>query len=1507
MFNIFIRRPILSIVLSLLIVFIGLLSWQKLPVTQFPDIIPPHVMVSAIYIGSNADVLSKTVAVQIERAINGVPGMTHMETVCTNDGYSITTVYFKIGIDPDIAAVNVQNRVMTVYDELPEEVTRSGIIVEKEVNSMLMYINIVSTDTTHHERFIYNYADGNILKALKRIDGVAYAEIMGSREYSMRVWLDPNRMAFYGLTPQDIDEAIRRQNVEAAPGKVGIGSGIITPDLQYVLLYPGKYTEPEEYGHIVIRANPDGSLLCLKDIAEIQLDAQEYNMTSMTDGRPSASIMVKQRPGSNASQTIKGIKELLEELKATSFAPGMDYIIAYDVSRFLDASMSVVLRTLLEAFLLVSLVVFLFLQDWRSTLIPALAVPVSLIGTLFFMGLMDFSLNMLTLFAMVLAIGIVVDNAIVVVEAVHVKMERDNLPPYEATVAAMKEISGAVIAITLVMAAVFVPVAFLSGTVGIFYKQFSLTMAVAITISGFNALTLSPALCAMILRNPHEKEGRRKSLLGRFFVRFNKGYQHVAERYLFGLNRYLGRRSYTWIALIAFLLLTLGTSAILPSGFIPDEDQGMIYANVVTPPGATLERTDAVLRQVRESLKDIEEIESISILGGYSLLSESDGATFGMGMVNLKDWRNRKRSSFEVMQEFSSRVSHIKDAEIEFFFPPAIPGFGNASGFAIRMLDKTGGEINATAQVAAMFCDALNEHPMLQGVSSAFSVDFPQYTLKVDIHKAAQLGVHVDEALAGLQAYIGSYYTSNFVRYGHRYRVMLQAAPQYRAKPEDVFHYYFAKSASGKMVPYSSFMTMEKGFGAEQVTRYNMYIAAMLNGEPAAGVSSGQALDAINEVAHNVLPRGYQIEFAGVAREEHAATGESLIIFAICLIFVFLLLCAQYESWFLPIPVVLSLPAGIFGAFFLLKVMGLDNNIYAQIALIMLIGLLGKNAILIIEMANQRRRSGMTIYDAAVAAAQVRLRPILMTSMAAIMGIAPLMFASGAGAVGNHSIGTAAVGGMLFGTFFGIFLVPGLYIIFETIASKFKRVDYSQTVAATLLAVALFTGCAPQKMLYNQSDTFISHADSGFNTGDIQLHDYFPDKQLIDYIHLGLEGSFDVQIALQRVSQAASHLKLNRAAWAPALAFGATANAERFAERSMDGIGNREASEYIPDPYRQFDMGLLFSWELDIAGKLANRKRAALERFKSSAEAVQFARTQLIAQVASIYYELIGLDNAVAILDRNITKMTASIALINELVKEGLETRLAADMFLSKLLVLKEQRLQIMYKRTVNEHALSLLIGRMPIKTVRADFSEMVSQHFPVQEGVWTGMITRRPDIRMAEAELAASRFDVASARAEFFPSLRIGGGAGVSSFDLSKIFLTPGAAIFNLAAGLSAPIFNNREIRTAWEVASSSQKMALAEYRRAALMAYIEVLDVVNEIEYLTKRLEIKSEEVKVNLRSQEDALELFRLDYASYLEYLSALERSVEAQLNYSALQTDFVLANIKLYKALGGGAER
>ena len=1046
MFLRFIHRPVLSVVISLIIVLLGLLSLTQLPMAQFPSIAPPEVNVTVEYTGANSETVTKAAIVPLERAINGVPGMKYMSSDAGNDGVGVVQIIFEIGTNPDVAAVNVQNRVAAVMGELPSEVIRNGVKIAKEENAMLLYLNIYSTDTSLSEKFLYNFTDINILAELKRINGVGYADILGAREYAMRIWLKPDKMLNYNISTEDIIETLKKQNIEAAPGKVGESTDKKAQSLQYVVKYTGRYSTKEEYENIPIRSSDDGSILRMKDVSDVEFGTTYFDVEAKLNGKPTAAIMLKQLPGSNASEVIAKVKTRLAELKESSFLPGMDYNLSYDVSRFLDASVHEVVKTLIEAFILVSLVVFLFLQDWRSTLIPALTVPVSLIGTFFFMQLFGFSLNLVTLFALVLAIGIVIDNAIVVVEAVHAKMELSDISAKHATEQAMQEITGAIIAITLVMSAVFIPTSFMSGPVGIFYRQFSITMAIAIVLSGIIALTLTPALCALLLKNTHGKE-KPKSWLNRFLDGFNSGYDRISDRYRWLLELILHRRSVTLLALLLFCAGTWGLSLKLPTGFIPNEDQGTFYASITTPSGSTLERTKAVVDEIVKSCAGIESIESVASLSGTNILSDGTGATYGTCLINLKDWSQRKESVDDVMARVDEKTSHIKDARIEFFPPPAVPGYGNASGYELRLLDKTGGgDFKKMETVVNQFMKDLKARPEIASAFTIFDASFPQYLIHVDVDKAAQKGITVGDAMATLQTLLGSEYASNFIKFGQMYKVMVQALPEYRAKPEDILK-LTVKSDKDELVPMSTFVTLERVYGVDQITRYNMYPSAELNGEASPGYSSGSTLKAIQETAKEKLPKGFDIDWAGISRDEVQSGNQTLYIFIICLLFVYLLLSAQYESYLLPLPVILSLPTGIFGAFAFLALFGLENNIYAQISMVMLIGLLGKNAILIVEFASQKQREGKTVFEAAIEGATIRLRPILMTSFAFIAGLIPLMFSSGAGAVGNKTIGSAAAGGMFLGTVFGVILIPGLYFMFAKKRKKKKEEIHKLTHA----------------------------------------------------------------------------------------------------------------------------------------------------------------------------------------------------------------------------------------------------------------------------------------------------------------------------------------------------------------------------------------------------------------------------------------------------------------------------
>ena len=1035
MFNKFIQRPVLSIVISLIIVFLGALAIAQLPVTQFPSISPPKVNVNAAYPGANGELMIKSVIIPLERAINGVPGMKYMASDAGNDGEATIQVIFNLGTDPNQASLNVQNRVASVVNKLPPLVVREGVKITREESNMLLYINLYSKDTSTDQKFLFNFADINVLSELKRVDGVGVADIVGNREYAMRVWLKPDRMLAYKISADEVMEALNQQSLEASPGKTGESSGKRSQAFEYVLKYSGRFTTKEQYENVILRCSAAGEILRLKDVANIELGSSMYDIYSNLNGKPSAAIVLKQSYGSNASDVIKRVKAKMAEIKASTFPKGMDYEISYDVSKFLDASIEKVIHTLVEAFILVGLVVFLFLGDWRSTLIPAIAVPVSLIGTFVFMQFFGITLNLITLFALVLAIGIVVDNAIVVIEAVHAKMEGKNISARKATKEAMHEISGAIVAITFVMAAVFIPVAFMSGPVGIFYRQFSITMATSIILSGVVALTLTPALCAIMLKNTHGKI-KKKTWLNSILDGFNNWFSKLTGSYQQVLGKIVNKRIVTFIMLISFCVGIYFLNNSVPSGFIPNEDQGMFYAVIQTPPGSSLERTNQVAERLQKIAEGIEDVQSVSALAGYEILTEGTGANAGTCLINLKSWDDRTHNVPQIMAELEEKTKDITGATIEFFQPPAVPGYGAAGGFELRLLDKAGsGNYKKMETVNNDFVKALNKRKELSSVFSFYSASFPQYMLKVDNDLAQQKGITIENALNTLSTLIGSNYEISFIKYDRQYKVMVQASPEYRALPEDILKLY-VKNKRDEMIPFSDFMKMEKVYGLSEITRHNMYNAAEISGSSAAGYSSGQAIKVINEVALQSLPRGFAIDWAGISKDEVGRGNEAVFIFIICLAFVYLILAAQYESFILPFSVIFSLVGGVFGAFLLLKIIGLENNIYAQVAMIMLIGLLGKNAVLIVEFAVQKHQAGYTVLEAAIEGSIVRFRPILMTSFAFIAGLIPLVFASGPGKIGNRTIGTAAAGGMLFGTVFGVLIIPGLYYIFGRIAEK---------------------------------------------------------------------------------------------------------------------------------------------------------------------------------------------------------------------------------------------------------------------------------------------------------------------------------------------------------------------------------------------------------------------------------------------------------------------------------------
>ncbi|MGC8638583.1 MAG: efflux RND transporter permease subunit [Isosphaeraceae bacterium] len=1078
MFSKILYRPALAIVISIILLFLGVLGIKTLPIAQFPDIAPPTVMVSISYPGASANVLVESVLIPLEQSINGVQNMRYISSSATSAGEAAIIIYFEPGTDPNINVVNVQNRVNIVLFQLPPLVVREGILVSQVVPSMLMYVNIYSTDPHADQKDLFNFANVFVMPRLKRIKGMGIPRNLGNRIFAMRVWLDPDRMRAYNLSSDDIMKAISEQSIIGSPGRFGQATGKTSQSKEYVLTYIGRFNKPEQYASIILKANPDGEILRLKDVAEVELGPQFFDIYSDINGHPAASIVLKQAPGSNAAEVIELIKTELEQIKKESFPPGMDYEFAYDVSKFLDASIEKVLHTLLEAFILVSLVVYMFLGDLRSTLIPTLAVPVSLVGTFFVLQLMGLSINLITLFAMVLAIGVVVDDAIVVVEAVHAKMAQKHLSPYRATMEVIQEISGAIIAITLVMTSVFVPVTFIPGAVGTFYRQFGITMATSIILSGLVALTLTPVLCAMILK-PHSHdhdhnhngtdahashENRPRGLgvkllyaLGGLlvlggvtylayelwgpvgfllillpFVRgpFDRAVEKVTAGYAAIVGRIASRRTLTLAVVGSFAAGIVVVTTQLATGFIPGEDQGIIYAVLQTPPGSTLEYTNAKSHELEAIAKEIQEVTSVTSLAGYEVLTEGRGSNAGTCIINLKSWSDRKRTARQIIEELEEKCQRISNVKLEFFEPPAVPGFGTAGGISMLVLDKTfSADYARLGEVTEKFMAELKKRKEVANLFTFYAANYPQYELVINNDVAMQKGVSIKTAMDNLNILIGSTWEQGFIRFNQFFKVFVQAKPEFRRYPEDLDN-LFVKNDKGEMVPYSSFMTRVKKQGLNEITRYNLYTSAAIQCAPAPGYSTGQAIQAIKEVGAESLPRGFDVGWSGLSYDESRKGNEAVYIFLIVVAFVYLVLVGQYESFILPLAVILSLPVGLFGSFLLLQGMGLANDVYAQIGLVMLVGLLGKNAILIVEFAVQRRREGASLQEAAVEGGKLRFRPIQMTSFAFIAGLFPLVIATGAGAIGNRTIGTTGTGGMLVGTVVGVLVIPGLYYLF---------------------------------------------------------------------------------------------------------------------------------------------------------------------------------------------------------------------------------------------------------------------------------------------------------------------------------------------------------------------------------------------------------------------------------------------------------------------------------------------
>jgi hydrophobic/amphiphilic exporter-1 (mainly G- bacteria), HAE1 family len=1538
--KIFIERPVLSTVISVILVILGILGLIAMPITQYPEIAPPTVQVSANYPGANSDVVLNSVIVPLEEQINGVENMTYMTSTAGNDGSASITVFFKQGTNPDLDAVNVQNRVARATPLLPAEVTRSGVTTSKQQSSMVMVFSINSSNKSFDGTFLQNYANINVIPMLKRVNGVGQVQAFGTQDYSMRIWLRPDAMASYGLVPDDITNALGEQNIEAAPGKIGENSN---QSFQFVLKYKGRLKLPVEYENIIIKADSTGRILRLKDVARVELGALDYSVTMSTDNRPSIVMGVFQAAGTNAHAMIKECESVLATA-GKRYPPGVTMNMIFTANQFLDISIQKVVETLIEAFILVSIVVFVFLQDLRSTLIPAIAVPVAIVGTFFFLNLFGFTINLLTLFALVLAIGIVVDDAIVVVEAVHAKLDQHAEGGHEATATgaatgaatatgatleAMNEISGAVISITLVMAAVFVPVTFITGSVGVFYKQFGLTLAVAILISAVNALTLSPALCALLLRPHHENALRQKGFLQRFYSAFNVAFGATTKKYKRAIQFLSRRRWIAGLVVLAFIGLFAYLLKVTPAGFVPNEDQSFIMADVSLPPASSLERTTKITDQVMTIARQQPEMNSVVRVAGSGILSGGAGGSYGSLFMNLKDWDLRKgeeHSLTTVINKLFGATAGIKGAKIFFIAPPTLEGFGNTSGFEFQVQDRSGGDIAHFNEVNNRFLAALNKRPEIQYATSFFNINFPQYEVEVNVAKCKESNISPATVLSTLQGYYGSIYASNFNEFGKQYRVMIQADAAYRSDIQSLDK-VFVRNTNNVMAPITEFVTLKRVYGPEFINRFNLFTSIAVSGAPKTGYSSGDAIKAIQEVAARTLPAGYGYEFSGLTREELSSGNQTMLIFVLCLVFVYFLLSAQYESYLLPFAVILSLSIGLAGAFIFANLFGVQNNIYLQITLIMLIGLLAKNGILIVEFALARRRAGESIVQAAIDGAVVRLRPILMTSFAFIFGIMPLMVSSGAGAEGNRSIGTGAVGGMFIGTVFGVFVIPVLFIVFQSLQERIsrKKIKTNMSVAVLLvtggLGLLCLSSCVTQQYqrpgmvvkgeLYRGAARVTAVAAAGGDTavagpGDtstmatLPYRSLFSDTVLQGLIAEGLSENPDLRVAMERMTEARENLLQAKAALLPSLSANLSANPNKQSAAALDippaYIGSYQLSTTT------YIASLSTSWEADIWGKLRSSKRSYFAVFLESDAARRVIQTQLIADIAGYYYQILAYDAQLAITQQTVRNRLDDVSTMKALMENGLATGAAVVQSdanrASAEVLLPDIKLNIQE----NENALSILLGRVPGEIKRGSLAQ--EEPFAgLQAGVPSLLLQNRPDVQQAEFAFRAAFENVNVARTYFYPQLTITAQGGYSNLTIKDFFIN--SIFYNIVGGLTEPIFNQRQNKTRLHVAQAQQREAFWTYEKTLLTAGAEVSNSFLVYQTAIDKQRTRADEIKSLEQAVDFTKELLKYSSATnYTDVLTSEQSLLSAQLSSVDDRLQQLQAVVDLYKALGGG---
>ena len=1501
----FIDRPILSIALAVMMALVGIVGYVHLPVEQFPDMAPPIVEVSADYPGASAEAVQKSVIVPIEQAINGANGIDYISSSSTSSGSAFIQVVFKNGIDPDMAVVMVKNKVAEVEGILPQEVLQTGVHVETSQQTFLKVIALECPDNRFESDFISNYFDINIKPRLQRIKGVGRVNVLGNT-FAMRIWLDPKRMAHYDLLPQDIEEVLEAQNVEAAIGTLGENS---KHTFQYTLVYRGRLLSEEEFGNIVIKSLHDGEELRLCDVARCELGSESYATDSWINGHNGTVAFITQKAGSNARQVNLEIDELMEQARP-QLPPGVEFKVLLDSNDFLNASMAEVYKTLAEAILLVVLVVLLFLQNRRATLIPAFAIIVSLFATFAFMYMVGFSLNLITLFALVLVIGTVVDDAIVVVEAVQSEFEKGVRSPYQATLNAMGNIGTAVVTTTVVFMCVFIPASFSGGLSGTYYKEFGLTMAAAVVFSTLNALTLSPALCALLLRDEggstpaYAAPSRGVQAFGRRFGNaFNASVSVLTEKYQKGLSTFIRHKWLAVILVVVPIVLLVWLQKVTSTSLVPDEDTGITMVDITTPPGSTLEQTKKTVHKVAEAVKDIEEVETSASIVGWNILG-GDGANMGMIIMKLKPWDERSGSEHRidnVIEKIEERVSAIKTGSMFAYALPTVTGYGFSDGIELYVQDYEGGSIDKLKEVTDRFAKALGEREEIGEVYSSYEVNFPQFTVSVNAAICKRYGIEPSAVLKILNGYIGGDYASQFNAFGKLYHVILQADPELRADRDDLNN-ILIHTDRGAYIPITELTTFKKTYGVESLGRFNLFSSIGIEISPEEGYSSGDVIQAIAEVASQSLPQGYDYDFTGTTREEISSTANMTWIFLLVMVFVYLVLCSLYESMLIPLAVLMSVPFGIAGSFAVVYLIGLENNVYMQVGVIMLIGLLAKTAILLTEYASARRREGMSIRDAALEAAKVRLRPILMTAMTLIIGLLPLVFATGAGAVSNISLGVCVITGMMIGTFALLFFVPVFFIIFQHLEEKYMPKLIHKNVIPLLISLFVLTGCGTYSNYHRQGSIIndsivrsdLAQADASLFT----LHSSFPqgwremftEPRLVALIEEGLAHNSDLNIAKLHVDMAKAALHNAKGELFPSLGLVVNGETTRFKIPDSDAITSNE-----------YAFKAEASWEVDIFGKLQNAKKAAAANVEEQAAYVQAVQVELVATIATSYYQLEMYDAQINETRDIANSWDESVRAQKALMAVGEATIDEVNMAEASKLEAEETLEALQLQMIQAENALCVLLGRNSGHIERGDFQSSCEQ-MPQIPQVNIQQLASRPDIREAEAALKKAFYLTNEARAALYPSLNLSGIIGWTNSVGDAT--TPTSLLMKALGSLTQPVFANGKLRAEVKKAKAEQEEAKIAFRQAILEAGQEVNDILATRQYAQRATKLISGQVE-KLTDVLDVTEK-RMQYDSEVNYLQVLltrQSLLEARLSLLSHRYELLESTIQLYKALGG----